>query len=97
MKNFKAACSSFAAVALLALLPCGALADSTMLIATIETSDASGYAQFVKQLTAIQQEAGAKLTATVLHELRRRGGRFGIVSMCVGGGMGAAALFESVS
>jgi acetyl-CoA acyltransferase len=37
---------------------------------------------------------GAKLTATVLHELRRRGGRFGIVSMCIGGGMGAAGLFE---
>jgi acetyl-CoA acyltransferase len=37
---------------------------------------------------------GAKLTATVLHELRRRGGKFGIVSMCIGGGMGAAGLFE---
>ncbi len=37
---------------------------------------------------------GAKLTATLLHELRRRGGRFGIVSMCIGGGMGAAGLFE---
>jgi acetyl-CoA acyltransferase len=37
---------------------------------------------------------GAKLTATLLHELRRTGGRHGIVSMCVGGGMGAAAVFE---
>ena len=37
---------------------------------------------------------GAKLTATLLHELRRRGGRYGIVSMCIGGGMGAAGLFE---
>jgi acetyl-CoA acyltransferase len=37
---------------------------------------------------------GAKLTATLLYELRRRGGKFGIVSMCVGGGMGAAGLFE---
>ncbi len=37
---------------------------------------------------------GAKLTATVLHALRRSGGRFGIVTMCVGGGMGAAGLFE---
>jgi acetyl-CoA acyltransferase len=37
---------------------------------------------------------GAKLTATLLYELRRRGGRFGIVSMCIGGGMGAAGLFE---
>ena len=37
---------------------------------------------------------GAKLTATVLHELRRRNGRYGIVTMCIGGGMGAAGLFE---
>jgi acetyl-CoA acyltransferase len=37
---------------------------------------------------------GAKLTATLLHELRRRGARYGIVSMCIGGGMGAAGLFE---
>ena len=37
---------------------------------------------------------GAKLTATLLAELRRRGGRYGIVSMCIGGGMGAAGLFE---
>jgi acetyl-CoA acyltransferase len=36
---------------------------------------------------------GAKLTASLLHELRRRGGRYGIVSMCIGGGMGAAGLF----
>jgi acetyl-CoA acyltransferase len=36
---------------------------------------------------------GAKLTATLLHELRRRGRRYGIVSMCIGGGMGAAGLF----
>jgi acetyl-CoA acyltransferase len=37
---------------------------------------------------------GAKLTATLLHELKRRGSRYGMVSMCVGGGMGAAAVFE---
>jgi acetyl-CoA acyltransferase len=40
---------------------------------------------------------GAKLTATLLHELRRRGGRYGIVTMCIGGGMGAAGLFESIA
>ncbi|MBF2027422.1 MAG: acetyl-CoA C-acyltransferase [Oscillatoriales cyanobacterium C42_A2020_001] len=40
---------------------------------------------------------GAKLTATLLHELKRRGDRYGIVSMCVGGGMGAAAVFENLS
>ena len=38
--------------------------------------------------------SGAKLTATALHELRRRGGRYALVTMCVGTGMGAAGLFE---
>ena len=37
---------------------------------------------------------GAKLTATLLHEMKRRNSRFGVVSMCIGGGMGAAAVFE---
>jgi acetyl-CoA acyltransferase len=37
---------------------------------------------------------GAKLTTTLLYELRRRKGRFGMVTMCVGGGMGAAGIFE---
>ncbi len=37
---------------------------------------------------------GAKLTATLLHEMRRRHLRYGMVTMCVGGGMGAAAIFE---
>ncbi|QYR24368.1 acetyl-CoA C-acyltransferase [Paenibacillus sp. sptzw28] len=37
---------------------------------------------------------GAKLTVSLLHELRRRGGGTGVVSMCVGGGMGAAGVFE---
>jgi acetyl-CoA acyltransferase len=37
---------------------------------------------------------GAKLLTTLLYELRRRNGRFGMVSMCVGGGMGAAGIFE---
>ena len=37
---------------------------------------------------------GAKLSATALHELKRRGGKRAIVTMCIGGGMGAAGLFE---
>jgi acetyl-CoA acyltransferase len=37
---------------------------------------------------------GAKLTATALYELRRRGGKYAVVTMCIGGGMGAAGLFE---
>jgi len=39
---------------------------------------------------------GAKLTATALAELRRRGGRRAIVTMCIGGGQGAAGLFEAL-
>jgi acetyl-CoA acyltransferase len=39
---------------------------------------------------------GAKLTATLLGELKRTGGRYGAVSMCIGGGMGAAGIFERV-
>jgi acetyl-CoA acyltransferase len=37
---------------------------------------------------------GAKLTASILRELERRKGRYGMVTMCVGGGMGAAGIFE---
>jgi acetyl-CoA acyltransferase len=40
---------------------------------------------------------GAKLTATLVHELKRRGARYGLVTMCVGGGMGAAGVFERMS
>ena len=39
---------------------------------------------------------GAKLTATLLQELRRRNARYGMVTMCVGGGMGAAGIFERI-
>src|SRR5579871_4547625 len=39
---------------------------------------------------------GAKLTATILRELKRRNARYGIVTMCIGGGMGAAGIFEAI-
>ena len=39
---------------------------------------------------------GAKLTATLLHEMQRRGVRYGMVTMCIGGGMGAAGVFENL-
>ncbi len=39
---------------------------------------------------------GAKLTASILRELKRRNGRYGMVTMCVGGGMGAAGIFENL-
>jgi acetyl-CoA acyltransferase len=40
---------------------------------------------------------GAKLTATLIRELARRSGRYGMVTMCVGGGMGAAGIFERLN
>ena len=39
---------------------------------------------------------GAKLTATVIREMKRRKARYGMVTMCVGGGMGAAGIFENI-
>src|SRR5450755_2271858 len=40
---------------------------------------------------------GAKLTATIIREMKRRGARYGMVTMCVGGGMGAAGIFGNVN
>jgi acetyl-CoA acyltransferase len=40
---------------------------------------------------------GAKLTATIIRELKRRNGKYGLVTMCVGGGMGAAGIFENLN
>jgi len=40
---------------------------------------------------------GAKLTTQILHDLKRLNKKYGMVTMCVGGGMGAAGLFENVS
>jgi acetyl-CoA acyltransferase len=40
---------------------------------------------------------GAKLTATIIRELKRRNARYGMVTMCVGGGMGAAGIFENLN
>lgn len=40
---------------------------------------------------------GAKLTVQILDELERRGGRYGMVTMCIGGGMGAAGIFERLA
>jgi len=40
---------------------------------------------------------GAKLTVQLINEMKRRGGRYGMVTMCIGGGMGAAGIFENLS
>jgi acetyl-CoA acyltransferase len=40
---------------------------------------------------------GAKLTVQIINEMKRRKVQFGMVSMCIGGGMGAAGIFENVS
>ena len=38
---------------------------------------------------------GVRIMTTMLHELKRRGGRYGLETMCIGGGQGMAALFEA--
>jgi acetyl-CoA acyltransferase len=40
---------------------------------------------------------GAKLSTQILYEMKRRGSRYGMVTMCVGGGMGAAGIFENLN
>jgi acetyl-CoA acyltransferase len=40
---------------------------------------------------------GAKLTTSLLYEMKRRNVRYGLVTMCIGGGMGAAGVFERVN
>ncbi|MBV9790561.1 MAG: thiolase family protein, partial [Chloroflexi bacterium] len=40
---------------------------------------------------------GAKLTVTLLNEMKRRNSRYGMVTMCIGGGMGAAGIFENLT
>ncbi len=40
---------------------------------------------------------GAKLTTQLIHEMKRRKVQFGMVSMCIGGGMGAAGIFENLN
>jgi acetyl-CoA acyltransferase len=40
---------------------------------------------------------GAKLTVQLMHEIKRRDGRYGMVTMCIGGGMGAAGIFENLN
>jgi acetyl-CoA acyltransferase len=40
---------------------------------------------------------GAKLTATIIRELKRKNGKYGVVTMCIGGGMGAAGIIENLN
>jgi acetyl-CoA acyltransferase len=41
--------------------------------------------------------SGAKLTTQIIYEMKRRGEQFGLVTMCVGGGMGAAGILENLN
>ena len=68
-------------------LPAGVTAADVKL--TVNGADAT------KQLKAdASAPRGARLVVSLLHELRRRGGRYGLATMCVGVGQGQAALFE---
>jgi acetyl-CoA C-acetyltransferase len=40
--------------------------------------------------------SGARITVTLIHELKRRNGEYGIASLCIGGGMGAALIVKNV-
>jgi acetyl-CoA acyltransferase len=40
---------------------------------------------------------GAKLTVQIINEMKRRNAQFGMVTMCIGGGMGAAGIFENLA
>ena len=40
---------------------------------------------------------GSKLTVSIIHEMKRRNARYGLVTMCIGGGMGAAGIFENLN
>ncbi len=40
---------------------------------------------------------GAKLTTQILYEMKRRDSKYGMVTMCIGGGMGAAGIFENLN
>lgn len=42
-------------------------------------------------------QSGTRIVVSLLHELQARGGRFGVASLCVGGGQGIAAVFERTS
>ena len=73
MKNFRAACSYFAAIVFVSLLPRGAPADPMMQIATVETTDTAGYAQFVKELTGLHRP-GAPSGIVTWYSLKARSG-----------------------
>ena len=40
---------------------------------------------------------GSKLTVQLINEMKRRGSKYGMVTMCIGGGMGAAGIFENLN
>ena len=44
----------------------------------------------------MQLSSGARLVVSLVHELRRRGGRYGLATLCVGGGMGIATVVEAI-
>ena len=70
-----------------------------MLLSTAATAQDSPTLKRIQERGAIALGhplgcTGAKLTATLLSEMKRRKARYGMVTMCVGGGQGAAGIFE---
>ena len=72
-----------------------AWAQATAQIAGV-VKDASGAVLPGVEIKATQTATGAVRTATIVHGLRRRKQKYGMVTMCVGTGMGAAGIFEAV-
>jgi Thiolase, C-terminal domain len=50
---------------------------------------------FLEYITSFLSNTGTRLVVTLLHYLKRTGKRYGVVSLCIGTGMGAAAVYEN--
>ncbi len=78
------------------------LASDGLAVAVVDLEESDGHAT-VAAIAAVGGRAlavgatGGRILATLLREMDRRGARYGLETMCIGGGQGLAALFERVS